>query len=191
APTPNRSIQPRLMIGVVRHRPVTRSTRQTCLPLRCAVVSAGWYSTPLAWSSTLDAEPGCSPAAPAMRFYWAIDGVCGPDAIFAPGAAKPTTRHPGPTTGQHAPKTEDPPVVGTTAGSNAGTTRCATRPDIGTPTDLTVPKSASSLTRPTPAQPDAAACRKSIGDRYSLVGQFKSATQSSSQLRTTGMSTRW
>ena len=33
---------------------------------------------------------------PATRSCWVIDGVCGPDATFAPDAAKPTTPNLGP-----------------------------------------------------------------------------------------------
>ena len=41
------------------------------------------------------AADACSRAGPVTRSDWVIGGVCGPDAIFAPGAAKPTTPNPG------------------------------------------------------------------------------------------------
>ena len=105
----------------------------------------------------LGAAPGCSPVGPAMRCCWVIDGVSGPDATFAPGAAKPTTPHPGPTTDRHAPTTAAPACARHNRWKQRGYRTCARRQtDTGTPTDPTAPKSPASPTHPTPTQRDAA-----------------------------------
>jgi hypothetical protein len=52
-------------------------------------------STQPGWSSISAADHDCSPVAPATPCCSEIDGVSGPDAVFAPGAAKPTTPNPG------------------------------------------------------------------------------------------------
>ncbi len=113
-----------------------------------AVRCVGWCSTPPGWSSTWVAGPGCSPVAPAMRCYWVTDGVSGPDAIFAPGAAKPTTPHPGQRTVRPRPTTAGRPARDTTVGNNAATEPGATPTAAGTPTDPTEPKSATSPRHP-------------------------------------------
>ena len=56
-----------------------------------------------------------------MRCCWVTGGVFGPDAIFAPGAAKPTTPNPGLATGPPTPPTAGPNAHATTAGNNAAT----------------------------------------------------------------------
>ena len=79
--------------------------------------------------------------APVMRCCWVTGGVFGPDAIFAPGAAKPTTPNPGLATGPPTPPTAGPNAHATTAGNNAATEPCATTKVAGTPTAPTEPKS--------------------------------------------------
>ena len=106
---------------------------------------------------------GCSPAGPVMRCCSGIDGVSGPDAIFVPGAAKPTTPNPGQLPGRHDPPTAAQPAPATTVGNtNTVTAPGATPMATGTPTDPTEPNSATptrlrEATQHDPPQPARAA----------------------------------
>ncbi len=142
--SPHWAIRPPSISGTAKPRPVTNSIRPTCSPPRSPDTSAVSYSTPQGSSSTWDAAHGCSPAPPATPCYSAIDGVSGPDAVSAPGAAKPTTPNHGHSTGRQVRPTQPPSAGDTTAGNNAATEPGATPKDTGTPTDPTAPRSANS-----------------------------------------------
>ena len=137
---PSRWLRRQSMIGVVKRRPATSWILATC-SLPCFVAMfVGSCSTPPVSSSTWVVAPGCSPAPPATPCSWAIDGVPGPDATFAPGAAKPITPNLGPLAARPGPTMADPPVHVTTDGSNAATEPGATPMATGTRIDPTEPE---------------------------------------------------
>ena len=98
-------------------------------------------STPPAWSSISAADQDCSPAARATRCCSEIDGVSGPDAVFAPGAARPTTPHPGQATALPGPTTVHRRAPATTDGNSAATEQRAMTMGTGTSIDLTAARS--------------------------------------------------
>ena len=115
----------------------------TCSPPPSPAMSVGSCSTPPEWSSTSAAGHDCSPVAPVTRCCWVIDGVCGPDAIFAPGAAKPTTPNPGPPTVRPARTTAGPACARHNRWKQHGYRTWRDPPATGTPTAPTAPKSAA------------------------------------------------